>query len=29
MNELSKKRETFPNLAPLMWYSFGTIAILI
>ena len=21
--ELSKKRETFPDLAPVLWYSFG------
>ncbi|XP_055808987.1 uncharacterized protein LOC129877500 [Solanum dulcamara] len=24
--ELSKKKELFPNLAPLLWHSFGTIA---
>lgn len=27
--ELRKKREMFPDLAPLLWYSFGTIAALI
>ncbi|RLM79646.1 cell differentiation protein rcd1-like isoform X1 [Panicum miliaceum] len=27
--ELSKKRETLNNLAPLLWYSFGTIAALL
>ncbi len=27
--ELSKKRETFADLAPVLWYSFGTIAILL
>lgn len=26
--ELGRKRESFKSLAPLMWYSFGTIAIL-
>lgn len=29
MSELSKKRETYLNLAPLLWHSLGTIAILI
>ncbi|GAA0184468.1 hypothetical protein LIER_31756 [Lithospermum erythrorhizon] len=27
--ELSKKRELFPDLAPLLWNSFGTIAALL
>ncbi len=27
--ELSKKRENFPELAPYLWYSFGTIAALL
>jgi CCR4-NOT transcription complex subunit 9 len=27
--ELSKKRESFPQLAPVLWYSFGTIAALL
>jgi hypothetical protein len=27
--ELSKKREIFPDLAPVLWHSFGTIAALI
>jgi hypothetical protein len=27
--ELSKKRENFPELAPFLWYSFGTIAALL
>lgn len=27
--ELSKKRESFTNLAPLLWHSTGTIALLI
>ncbi|KJE94004.1 cell differentiation protein Rcd1 [Capsaspora owczarzaki ATCC 30864] len=27
--ELSKKREMFPDLAPVLWHSFGTMAILI
>jgi CCR4-NOT transcription complex subunit 9 len=27
--ELSKKREFFPELAPFLWYSFGTIATLL
>ncbi|XP_044318823.1 CCR4-NOT transcription complex subunit 9 isoform X3 [Triticum aestivum] len=27
--ELSKEREMFPDLAPLLWYSFGTIAALV
>lgn len=29
MLELSKKREIFPDLAPVLWHSFGTIAALI
>ena len=28
LQELSKKRESFPNLAPYLWYSVGTVAIL-
>ena len=27
--ELSKKRESFPELAPYLWHSFGTIAALL
>lgn len=27
--ELSKKREAFPDLAPILWYSFGTISALL
>ncbi len=27
--ELSKKRENFPELAPYLWYSFGTIVALL
>lgn len=27
--ELSKKRELYANLAPLLWYSFGTVAALL
>lgn len=27
--ELSKKREDFPDLAPMLWHSFGTIAALL
>ena len=27
--ELSKKRETFPDLAPYLWHSFGTISALL
>lgn len=27
--ELSKKREAFPDLAPVLWYSFGTMAALL
>lgn len=27
--ELSKKREAFPDLAPVLWHSFGTIAALL
>jgi CCR4-NOT transcription complex subunit 9 len=27
--ELSKKRETFPELAPCLWHSFGTVPALI
>ena len=26
--ELSRNRETFPELAPILWYSVGTIAAL-
>eukprot|EP01053_Blabericola_migrator_P004456 Blabericola_migrator_1__4455@NODE_2386_length_2847_cov_92_710432_g1494_i0_p2_GENE_NODE_2386_length_2847_cov_92_710432_g1494_i0NODE_2386_length_2847_cov_92_710432_g1494_i0_p2_ORF_typecomplete_len310_score47_38Rcd1/PF04078_13/8_9e111Hairy_orange/PF07527_13/0_13eIF3_p135/PF12807_7/0_21_NODE_2386_length_2847_cov_92_710432_g1494_i0721001 len=26
LHELSKKRESWPDLAPVLWYSFGTIA---
>ena len=29
LTELSKKREEFPDLAPLLWYSCGTIAALL
>jgi len=29
LQELSKKRESFPNLAPYLWYSVGTVAILL
>lgn len=29
LTELSKKREEFPHLAPLLWYSCGTIAALL
>eukprot|EP01122_Echinamoeba_exundans_P011951 TRINITY_DN4904_c0_g1_i1.p1 TRINITY_DN4904_c0_g1~~TRINITY_DN4904_c0_g1_i1.p1 ORF type:complete len:265 (+),score=48.45 TRINITY_DN4904_c0_g1_i1:170-964(+) len=29
MHELSKKREDVPELAPILWYSFGTIACLL
>ncbi|EGR29075.1 hypothetical protein IMG5_163650 [Ichthyophthirius multifiliis] len=29
LSELSKKRESFQNLAPLLWHSTGTIALLI
>ncbi len=29
MVELSKKREAFPDLAPVLWHSFGTIAALL
>ena len=28
LHELSKKRESFNNLAPYLWYSVGTLAIL-
>lgn len=28
LQELSKKRESFLNLAPLLWHSIGTVAIL-
>lgn len=28
LHELSKKRESFANLAPYLWYSVGTLAIL-
>ena len=27
--ELSKKRESFPELAPYLWHSFGTISALL
>ena len=27
--ELSKKRETFPDLAPILWHSLGTVAALL
>lgn len=27
--ELSKKREVVPDLAPMLWHSFGTIASLL
>lgn len=27
--ELSKRREQFPELAPFLWHSFGTVAALI
>lgn len=27
--ELSKKRESFPELAPYLWHSFGTVASLL
>jgi Cell differentiation family, Rcd1-like len=27
--ELSKKRESFPDLAPYLWHSFGTISALL
>jgi CCR4-NOT transcription complex subunit 9 len=27
--ELSKKREEFPDLAPMLWHSFGTVAALL
>jgi hypothetical protein len=27
--ELSKRRESFPDLAPILWHSFGTIAALL
>mmetsp|Transcript_18358 Transcript_18358/g.30765 ORF Transcript_18358/g.30765 Transcript_18358/m.30765 type:complete len:342 (-) Transcript_18358:126-1151(-) len=27
--ELSKKRESFPDLAPVLWHSYGTIAVLL
>lgn len=27
--ELSKKRESFPELAPYLWHSFGTVAALL
>ena len=29
LNELSKKRETFPDLAIYLWYSTGTVASLL
>ena len=28
LHELSKRKESFNNLAPILWHSFGTIAIL-
>ena len=27
--ELSKKREAFPELAPYLWHSFGTVSALL
>ncbi len=27
--ELSKKREVLPDLAPMLWYSFGTLSALL
>lgn len=27
--DLSKRREQFPDLAPLLWHSFGTIAAIL
>lgn len=27
--ELSKKRESFPDLAPILWHSVGTVAALL
>ena len=27
--DLSKRRESFPELAPCLWHSFGTIAALL
>ena len=27
--ELSKKREALPDLAPILWHSFGTVAVLL
>lgn len=27
--ELSKKREAFPDLAPVLWHSFGVISVLL
>ena len=27
--ELSRKRESFPELAPILWHSFGTISALV
>lgn len=29
MLELSKRREAFPDLAPMLWYGLGTIAVLL
>jgi len=29
LQELSKKREVLPGLAPMMWHSFGTVAVLM
>ena len=28
LQELSKKRESVPDLAPILWYSYGTMSIL-
>ncbi len=29
LQQLSKKRETFPYLAPMLWHSVGTVAVLL
>ena len=29
MSELSKRREICPEMAPILWYSFGTISVLL
>ncbi|WAQ94563.1 CNOT9-like protein, partial [Mya arenaria] len=29
LQELSKKREVVPDLAPMLWHSFGTVAALL